>query len=127
MEQRLEHLKKTTAREHNNQKKAYTRVMKESADLLMENNKLRSELKTFRVKHSDLEIALGIKNSKNNNNSRKNSNYNKNREFVDTVIADYTLPLREKDDKIQELEEIIRCLKRQLELNVAEKESNFFK
>jgi len=109
LEQRLQHLKKTTAREKHNQKKDYTKVMKQNVDLLTENNKLRSELKNSRVKNSDLEIALGIKNSIGKNN--------KNRQFVEKVTADYTLPLREKDDKIDELQGIIEGQRRQIELN----------
>ena len=113
LEQRLEHLKRTTVREKNNQKKGYTKVMKQNVDLLTENNKLRGELKNSRCKNSDLEIALGIKNSVGKNN--------KNRKFVDTVTRDYTLPLRVKDDRIEELENIIQGQQRQIQLNAEEK------
>merc|ERR1712071_207637 len=98
-----------------NMKKAQVKIMQENVHLIAEINKLRAELKGSRVHVSNLETALGIKNSE----KKKN---NKNREAVEAIMRDYTAPLTKQRNQINDLEVIVSRQQTQLSMLVNEKD-----
>merc|ERR1712071_127047 len=115
LEQSVAMLQKKSLKDKQNMKKAQVKIMQENVHLIAEINKLRAELKGSRVHVSNLETALGIKNSE----KKKN---NKNREAVEAIMRDYTAPLTKQRNQIDDLEVIVSRQQTQLSMLVNEKD-----